>query len=191
MAEEQITTAKPSRGQPVEIFPNLWLGSLASLKHLSNDENKSWTVISVLGSEKLVSMCNFMIQDAKNTKRCQRHIIWKLADKNDSKFFCDELVDIIRVMDEIILQKKDKSSDSVLVHCAMGVSRSVTLCAIWIMIRQRLSLQDTMEMIRLVRPEAMPNMGFIASLRALEASDFDIQKARKRLGQDGDSGTVI
>ena len=78
------------------------------------------------------------------------------------------------VMDEIILSNEDQSNENVLVHCAMGVSRSVTLCATWIMTRQRKSLQDTMEVIRLVRPEAMPNMGFIASLRALEASDFDI-----------------
>lgn len=128
-------------------------------------------------------MCNFMLEDAKQTNRCERHIVWELEDKNDSAFFCDKLLDILGAMDGIILQKDNKSSDNVLVHCAMGVSRSVTLCATWIMTRQRRSLQDTMDMIRLVRPEAMPNMGFIATLRALEASDYDIEKARKRLGQ--------
>ncbi|KAL3936210.1 MAG: hypothetical protein SGBAC_008426 [Bacillariaceae sp.] len=178
MSEAQTKT---TRGAPVEILPKLWVGSLAALKHLSNHEHKSWTVISVLGDEKLVSMCNFMLQDAKNTKRCRHHILWKLQDKNNSTFFTDELMGVLHVMDEA-LQQKD--GDNILVHCAMGVSRSVTLCATWIMTRQRRSLRESMEIIRAVRPEAMPNMGFIASLRALEVSDFDTQKARKRLGQD-------
>ena len=184
MSKDETTTTRPSRGQPVEILPKLWLVSLAALKHLSNEEKRSWNVISVLGSDKLVSMCNFMLQDAKSTKRCRRHIVWKLEDKTNSTFFSDELMCILLVMDEA-LQQKD--GDDILVHCAMGVSRSVTLCATWIMTRQRRPLQETMEMIRMVRPEAMPNMGFIASLRALEASDFDVMKARKRLGQDGRS----
>ncbi|CAJ1936708.1 unnamed protein product [Cylindrotheca closterium] len=189
MAIDKATTNRPSsRGQPVEILPKLWLGSLASLKHLSNQESSSWTVISVLGSDKLVSMTNFMLQDAKHTKRCRRHIVWELEDKNNSIFFSGELVGILRVIDEALQQQ---NCDKILVHCAMGVSRSVTICAAWIMTRQRRSLQETMEIIRAVRPEAMPNMGFTASLRALEASDFDIKKARKRLGQDeGSTGDL-
>lgn len=186
--EQHQQARQQPRGQPVEILPRLWVGSLASLRFLSGNTKRSWTVISVLGSDKLISLCNFMIQDANTNQRCRRHIVWKLQDKNDSIFFSDELTAILNAMDDAILPAGETTEHDVLVHCAMGVSRSVTLCAAWIMTRQRRSLQDTMEIIRKARPEALPNMGFIAALRALESSDFDVQRACQRLGQDKEIG---
>eukprot|EP00980_Cylindrotheca_fusiformis_P014433 scaffold3845_cov67-Cylindrotheca_fusiformis.AAC.1 len=80
------------------------------------------------------------------------------------------------LMDESFNRKRN-----ILVHCAMGVSRSAALCAAWIIVRKKLSLQQAMDTIRAVRPEVLPNLGFIAWLRALEACDGNIEQARKRL----------
>ena len=64
----------------------------------------------------------------------------------------------------------------------MGVSRSATLCAAWIISRKKVSMEIALETVRKARPEIFPNMGFIASLRALEQCDGDIDKAIERLG---------
>jgi protein-tyrosine phosphatase len=163
-----------TRGHPVEILDNLWIGSLASLRVI-NQDNELWTVISVLGSDKLISMSNDFLELKKAKKECD-HIVWKLSDKNDSEILCDTLKETLDVIDSV-LAKEGKC----LVHCAMGVSRSSTLCASWIMSRQRVSLEEAMNRIREVCPAAMPNLGFTASLRALEVSNGDIEEARKRL----------
>lgn len=186
MTKKASIAAKNTRGQPAEILPRMWVGSLASLKYLSTHERKSWTVISILGSDKLVSLCDVLMQEIKTSRQCRRHVVWKLADKSDSIFFSDEMIELLYLMDETLRSEEAPGNEDILVHCAMGASRSVTLCAAWIMSRRRQSLQDTMEMIRKVRPQAFPNMGFIASLRALETCDFDVKKARRRLGQEGD-----
>mmetsp|Transcript_11503 Transcript_11503/g.15145 ORF Transcript_11503/g.15145 Transcript_11503/m.15145 type:complete len:85 (+) Transcript_11503:326-580(+) len=47
---------------------------------------------------------------------------------------------------------------------AFGVSRSVSVCAAWLMSRKIMSLDLAMQTIRAARNEAMPNMGFIANL---------------------------
>ncbi|NWQ75667.1 DS13B phosphatase, partial [Columbina picui] len=62
----------------------------------------------------------------------------------------------------------------VLVHCAMGISRSATLVLAFLMICEDMSLTDAIQTVRSHRG-VCPNSGFLQQLREL-----DIQLARRR-----------
>lgn len=65
----------------------------------------------------------------------------------------------------------------ILIHCASGVSRSVSVAAAFLMTAGSYSLDRAMECIREGRPNASPNLGFQHQLRCLEESRCDITKA--------------
>ena len=173
-----------------EIYPNLYLGSLAAVRIIATKTpaNVHWTVISLLHSFRLLIFVEEILKIRISQGTCT-HIIWKLTDKPDTNFLNDKkLKPILQMIDEAVGNNIPTTSNcdnnkhkACLVHCAEGVSRSVTLCAIWLISRKKsLSLQDAMETIRKVRPEAMPNLGFIATLHALEQCNGDIDKAIER-----------
>ena len=56
----------------------------------------------------------------------------------------------------------------VLIHCQEGISRSVTLALAYRMLTEHISLGKAFADIKLVRPEAEPNPGFLQELRDLE-----------------------
>ncbi|XP_064174444.1 dual specificity protein phosphatase 13B-like isoform X3 [Anguilla rostrata] len=55
----------------------------------------------------------------------------------------------------------------VLVHCAMGVSRSATLVLAFLMICENLTLVEAINAVRQHR-DICPNAGFLSQLRRLE-----------------------
>ncbi|XP_077359399.1 dual specificity protein phosphatase 13B-like [Festucalex cinctus] len=63
----------------------------------------------------------------------------------------------------------------VLVHCAMGLSRSSTLVLAYLMIHERMTLVDAIAAIS-VKRNISPNLGFLEQLRAL---DTKLQTARR------------
>uniref|UniRef100_A0A8D2P9R3 Dual specificity protein phosphatase n=1 Tax=Zosterops lateralis melanops TaxID=1220523 RepID=A0A8D2P9R3_ZOSLA len=64
----------------------------------------------------------------------------------------------------------------VLVHCAMGVSRSATLVLAFLMIRENLTLVDALKAVSAHR-NICPNLGFLRQLRDL---DIKLNEERKR-----------
>jgi len=52
----------------------------------------------------------------------------------------------------------------VFVHCQMGVSRSASICMLWIMKATRCSFEEASDLIKLIRPISRPNAGFQLSL---------------------------
>lgn len=75
--------------------------------------------------------------------------------------------DIIQYFPETItfIQEALKEGGGVLVHCAMGKSRSVTLTAAYLLAtRPNLTPTTAVELIRETRPGAEPNAGFIDQL---------------------------
>jgi protein-tyrosine phosphatase len=186
--EQEEGAKSTERGRAVEILSGLWIGSLASLRYLASDNEDlspasrhTWAVISVLDSEKLLGLANAFLEPMKRSKQCRQHVVWKISDKTSADFLSERLQSMLMLMDESRNQQRH-----ILVHCAMGVSRSAALCAAWLIARKQMSLQQAMDTIRLVRPEVCPNLGFIASLRALEGCDGDIDKARIRLERKND-----
>jgi protein-tyrosine phosphatase len=160
-----------------EILPGLWIGSLAAVHHVSSgDSDVQWTIISILDSEKLIRLSKALMARSSNI----RHEIWNLPDKGTADFLSGRLSTILDMIDDS-LPSRETPKKGCLVHCAQGISRSAALCAAWYMTRKKTSLEQALAIIRQVRPQALPNLGFIACLRAIEQCDGDIQSARKRM----------
>jgi protein-tyrosine phosphatase len=152
-----------------ETAPGVWVGSLASLSHL--DRSQDWTVISILSSERLINLARYMISHVG----VKHHVVWKLEDSPKADLLSEEHL-------SKVFSLLDSGETSCLVHCARGVSRSVAVCAAWMLSRQRCAtVEQALQTIRRVRPEASPNLGFLACLRALEQCHGNIAKARERL----------
>lgn len=66
-----------------------------------------------------------------------------------------------------------KKRGKVLVHCHAGISRSVSLILIYMILARNISPESGLVYIRKRRPQACPNMGFMAQLQKM----FDIAKA--------------
>lgn len=78
--------------------------------------------------------------------------------------------DILSVVDEGYVSIDDCVSrkERILIHCAMGASRSATLIICWLMTRQNMSLKDALNYCKKRRHAVRPNNGFFVSLQKLE-----------------------
>eukprot|EP00930_Biecheleria_cincta_P026673 TRINITY_DN18762_c0_g2_i1.p1 TRINITY_DN18762_c0_g2~~TRINITY_DN18762_c0_g2_i1.p1 ORF type:complete len:313 (-),score=61.56 TRINITY_DN18762_c0_g2_i1:165-1103(-) len=92
---------------------------------------------------------NFRIEvlDAEDVEHCCMSALWERASE-----FIDESL----------------AWGGVVVHCAMGVSRSSSTCIAYLMLRQRLSLEAAFRRVFLARDHIFPNTGFWQQLRNLE-----------------------
>lgn len=57
---------------------------------------------------------------------------------------------------------------NVLVHCAAGISRSVSIVIAYLMRKNRLKMEDAFYLVKSKRDRADPNFGFVCSLREYE-----------------------
>jgi protein-tyrosine phosphatase len=165
-----------------EILPGLWIGSLWSVKELAKMPDRSWTIVSVLQSPKLSLYVETAIAEMRrhSSEMTIQTEEWRLADQSQANLISARLSEILHLMDESIHPEENRAC---LVHCAFGVSRSAAVCAAWLIARRQVSLQQAMELIRVARPEASPNMGFVAGLRALEKCGGNIEDAQQRTQQ--------
>eukprot|EP01062_Namystynia_karyoxenos_P062908 TRINITY_DN55762_c0_g1_i1.p1 TRINITY_DN55762_c0_g1~~TRINITY_DN55762_c0_g1_i1.p1 ORF type:complete len:1039 (+),score=290.03 TRINITY_DN55762_c0_g1_i1:109-3225(+) len=72
-----------------------------------------------------------------------------------------------------------QSDRRVLVHCFMGLSRSVTVVCAWLMQRQRMTFKEAISYVKLSRPAVNPNEGFRRQL-----IDYEEQLYGTRLSPD-------
>ncbi|KAM7256271.1 hypothetical protein ACFE04_012012 [Oxalis oulophora] len=63
-----------------------------------------------------------------------------------------------------------RSGGGVLVHCFMGISRSVTVVVAYLMKKHGMSMSQALEIVKTKRPQAAPNHGFMTQLLLLEKS---------------------
>ncbi|XP_066180172.1 dual specificity protein phosphatase 13B-like [Sylvia atricapilla] len=75
-----------------------------------------------------------------------------------------------------ICRALNSSGGKVLVHCAMGVSRSATLVLAFLMIHENMTLVDALKTVSAHR-NICPNSGFLSQLRDL---DIKLNEERKR-----------
>lgn len=85
--------------------------------------------------------------DAEDVEHCSMTRLWERASK-----FIDESLQY----------------GGVVVHCAMGVSRSSSTCIAYLMTRHKMSLEDAFRKVFAARDHIMPNVGFWEELRSLE-----------------------
>lgn len=91
--------------------------------------------------------------------------IWDESDEDIRQYFSAAIAFIDK-----IVQDKGKR---VLVHCAMGVSRSATIVIAYLMHKEGISLMDAFRKVKERRPCIEPNRGFQSQLIAYEAELFD------------------
>lgn len=126
-----------------------------------------------------------------------RHLIIDIADHPSA--------DIIGIL-PIAFQFLDEQlrSGKVLVHCASGISRSVSVCCAWLMTRKAMSFDSACRTVRINRPRAAPNVGFYAQLSVLSSflqshdlanGAIDLEQVRERyhalLGGDGITNIIF
>ncbi|KAG6888515.1 hypothetical protein C0995_007758 [Termitomyces sp. Mi166 len=66
-----------------------------------------------------------------------------------------------------------KNNGKVLVHCAMGISRSATVVAAYLMKTRRMSRSAAIKFIKQRRPKIHPNYGFIKQLEAFAECQYN------------------
>ncbi|KAH9002279.1 protein-tyrosine phosphatase-like protein [Lactarius hatsudake] len=62
----------------------------------------------------------------------------------------------------------------VLVHCLMGISRSATIVAAYLMSARHISTHKAIALIKRARPQVQPNYGFIKELHVFEACNYEL-----------------
>lgn len=70
---------------------------------------------------------------------------------------------------EFFKRAKIREDGNILVHCNLGISRSVALVTSYLMKFQRYSLDDALMLVREARPQGRPNDGFMEQLQKLDA----------------------
>ncbi|VDM85139.1 unnamed protein product [Strongylus vulgaris] len=83
-----------------------------------------------------------------------------------------------------VISNAIQSGGNVLVHCEVGVSRSVTVVAAYVMQKYKFSPEKALEFIKKSRPIAYPNEGFYAQLQIYEKLDYKLDDATLSTSRD-------
>ncbi|XP_019938650.2 dual specificity phosphatase 29-like [Paralichthys olivaceus] len=158
LLELLLTNRRPT-GAVNEVWPNLYIGDAATAqdKTLLVDLGITHVVNAADGPQHIDTGPRFY----KGT-----NILYHGVEAADCKDF--DLYPFFTETSDFIhgaLSQEGK----VLVHCARGISRSATLVLAFLMIRERLTLVEAIEVVRRHR-NILPNVGFLNQLRRLDAS---------------------
>ncbi|KAF9262197.1 phosphatases II [Marasmius fiardii PR-910] len=136
------SSSSPSIDRVVD--SQLYIGNLASARALELREQ--------LGITHIVSVC----QDFHSTG--PNHLSICVADSE----YEDILIHLPKAC--TFIQKALDESGRVLVHCVMGVSRSTTVLAAYLMQSRHLTPTAALRILQKSRPSVMPNYGFLKQL---------------------------
>ncbi|EPQ52031.1 hypothetical protein GLOTRDRAFT_80177 [Gloeophyllum trabeum ATCC 11539] len=146
-----------------EIIPGLWVGDLASALDTEKLREKGiGSVVSAMRGR--VSIHPTFI----------RHQI-NLDDEEDA----DVLSHLVPAV-SFIQAELDKGR-GVLIHCQAGMSRSATIAAAYLMYARNMDPASALEHIRKVRPQTMPNEGFLRQLDVFYKASFKVSRHDKNV----------
>ena len=104
----------------------------------------------------------------------------KLRDSSAIEFHCfnihdstDEAIEDIFEATGAILEDAAAREEASLVHCAAGISRSVTVVLAYLLMKKGLRLAEAYDLVKERRPRIGPNTRFMGKLVELERSLFD------------------
>ncbi|XP_071948466.1 uncharacterized protein [Antedon mediterranea] len=93
----------------------------------------------------------------------------------------DPDADLLSLMPQCVQFIEDSvENGGVLVHCFMGISRSSTIVAAYLMKNENISFDDALVSIRKARPQARPNFGFRQQLDLFREMNFTVDKENKK-----------
>lgn len=98
--------------------------------------------------------------DPYNKKIITKHVLADDTPEYDMRQHFDECIQFI--------EDARLRGERVLVHCAMGISRSATIIIAYLMYRYRMSYADAYMYTKMRRNEVRPNPGFKTQLRFYE-----------------------
>lgn len=76
-------------------------------------------------------------------------------------------------------EESKKHLGSVLIHCAQGQSRSVTVVLAYLMYKYKLSIKQAMHAVKRKVPGAQPNVGFVEQLNVFKEMGCTVDKSSK------------
>jgi len=170
------------------VVDTLYVGGIMAIKELpkvtNTEEKGKVVVITLLEQARATAFCESLLREVQAVAPSLDldHHVWSIKDRIDSEFLTDELASMVQHIDEALCLGR-----VCLVHCAQGISRSVSVCASYLICKRNMSFYQAMTTIRQGRPIANPNLGFVACLRSLEQCKGDITLARQRLQPKDDA----
>lgn len=159
-----------------EVFPGLWVGGLSAAQDSERLIQRCiWSVVTV--ASRLKPSIAWLCREASSIKTTNVEI-----EDHPLANILGALPEAIKAIDSVMKKRAHGSKDGCLVHCASGISRSVTACVAWLMLRKELSLAEALQMVNARRIDANPNIGFMQSLKLLDEQKGDA-KQRLRAAQ--------
>jgi protein-tyrosine phosphatase len=141
---------------PNEIIPSfLYLGSEKQALDREIVENLKITHI--------LNITKTAINKFQDIKYCKIEVL-DTIDENISRYF-KKAYDFI---EKILHSNQLGFKNTVLVHCALGVSRSATIVIMFIMKTYRMSLEDSLSFVKSQRQKIDPNPGFMKQLEEFQ-----------------------
>lgn len=148
-----------------EVYPGLWVGSRSAAENETELLNRNIVAVLTVASR-------MNPQLAWNTTKAVSSINCKCLDIEDhpSADLLAILPSALRFIDGVIDRRERtlEVSVAILVHCASGMSRSVSVCIAWLMQRKNYALKEALKQVKESRVQANPNFGFLQALHLLE-----------------------
>ena len=141
----------------------IWVGSLVAARDIHT--------MGKLGITSVLTTARGL--DVTLPKELFRHKVILMED-HPAEDLLGKLPEALEFLTEELAQGR-----KVLVHCASGISRSVSVCMAYLMKAKNFTFKAAMEQIRADRPFVNPNAGFRLQLSELEACTGDIVTARE------------
>lgn len=159
-----------------EVFPGLWVGGLSAAQDSKRLIQRSiWSVVTV--ASRLKPAIAWLCSEASSIQITNIDI-----EDHPLANILGALPEALKAIDSLMKSRAQGSKVACLVHCASGISRSVTACVVWLMLRQELPLARALQMVTARRIDANPNSGFMQSLKLLDEQTGD-SKQRLRQAQ--------
>jgi dual specificity phosphatase 12 len=133
-----------------EIIPNLWVGNLDLTYDLEFLRSAHIThIVTVLEREHGThAMAALRVEQ----------LSFRLADYDDAPIY-DTFLPVCEFIDAALL-----GGGAVYVHCLMGISRSPTIVAAYLIWKRGVGLEEALRILRAARPIIEPNNGFLSAL---------------------------
>jgi len=131
-----------------EVRPGLWLGSLEAAQ--------DWQRLQEQGIRHVIT-CGRGLETCL-PEGVTRELSLKVDDLDEVDIL-EHLPPASDILDQLLSRMQ-----SVLVHCAMGRSRSAAVVIAYVMRKEHLSYTEALSSVQAVRPEVLPNTGFSRQL---------------------------